>query len=307
MKRLKLIALLSLLALFVIVSRVTGEAGGAVFAVQGTPSADTEMKRDLLALMLAYPNDITGVEKADDGLIHVLTASGEKIIFDDGQDKSFDDMLWNADIEDSMALPYPPDMITAVPEGNSDPGRIRCYALLHALYGSSQSEVEKSLRSVSPCGRFNQQGGAAAALEAAFGDIAGLTQARPNIGGFVYPMNGTYNYRVIAGTNTLSPHAFGIAIDLASGPGDYWRWASREQAQKRLASYPPELVQTMEAHGFIWGGKWAHFDYLHFEYRPEIIIKAKADAAKTGGTWHAGFPDNETTKELIRLIDAELG
>ena len=307
MKRLKMIALLSLLALLVVVSRITGEAGAAVFAVQDAPSADTEMKRDLLALMLAYPKEITGVEKADDGLVYVIAASGGKIAYDDGRDKSFDEKLWNADVQDTMEQPYPPDMITAVPEGNSDPGRVRCYALLSALYGGSQSEVEKSLRSVSPCGQFNQRGGAAAALESAFGDIAGLTIVSPNISGFVYPMSGTYNYRVIAGTNTLSPHAFGIAIDLASGPGDYWRWASREQAQKRLASYPPELVRTMEAHGFIWGGKWAHFDYLHFEYRPELIIKAKANAALTGGAWYAGYPQDERTTELIRSIDAALG
>ena len=307
MKKLKMIALFSLLALLVVVSRITGEAGAAVFAVQGAPSADTEMKRDLLALMLAYPDEIKGVEKADDGLVCVIAASGGKIAYDDGRDKSFDEQLWNADVQDTMEQPYPPNMITAVPEGNSDPGRVRCYALLSALYGGSQSEVEKSLRSVSPCGQFNQRGGAAAALESAFGDIAGLTQVSPNIGGFVYPMSGTYNYRVIAGTNTLSPHAFGIAIDLASGPGDYWRWASREQAQKRLNSYPPELVRTMEAHGFIWGGKWAHFDYLHFEYRPELIIKAKADAARSGSAWYAGFPENEETRELIRQIDAMLG
>ena len=306
MKGLKTVPLLSLLTLLVVVSHVTGEAGAAVFSVQGTSSADTEIKRDLLALMLAYPDEITGLEIADDSLICIVTASGGKIVYDDGRDKSFDEQLWNADIEDSMALPYPPDMLSAVPEGSSDPGRVRCYALLRALYGSSQNEVEKSLRSVSPCGRFNQRGGAAAALESAFGDIAGLMQARPNIGGFVYPMNGTYNYRVIAGTNTLSPHAFGIAIDLASGPGDYWRWSSREQAQKRLASYPPELVRTMEAHGFIWGGKWAHFDYLHFEYRPELIIKAKAAAARAGLKWHAGFPDDEMTKALIRYIDKAL-
>ena len=173
MKGLKLIALLSLLALLVVVSRITGEAGAAVFAVQGAPSANTETKRDLLALMLAYPDEITAVEKADDGLVYLIAESGEKIVYDDGQDKSFDEQLWNADVQDTMAVPYPPDMIATVPEGNSDPGRVRCYALLRALYGSSQSEVEKSLRNVSPCGRFNQRGGAAAALEAAFGDIAG--------------------------------------------------------------------------------------------------------------------------------------
>jgi D-alanyl-D-alanine carboxypeptidase len=30
-----------------------------------------------------------------------------------------------------------------------------------------------------------------------------------------------------------------------------------------------------EQHGFIWGGKWYHYDTMHFEYRPEIIATAK--------------------------------
>ncbi len=307
MNRLRAVLLLSLLSLLVIVARVTFQAGAAVFAVSRAPAGDTAARRDLLALMLAYPVDITGAEKDTDGLIYVLTASGGKIAYDDGRIKSFEQKLADADIEDMMALPYPLDMITAVPEGHNDPGRIRCLSLLHAVYGDSQSDIEDNLRSVSPCGLFNRRGGAAAALEAAFGDIAVLIKARPDIGGFVYPLNGTYNHRVIAGTRTLSPHAFGIAIDLASGPGDYWRWATREQGQGRLASYPPELVQTMEAHGFIWGGKWAHFDYLHFEYRPELIIKAKADEARSGSAWHAGFPDDKRTQSLIRQIDQALG
>jgi len=36
--------------------------------------------------------------------------------------------------------------------------------------------------------------------------------------------------------------------------------------------------QTFEHHGFIWGGKWWHFDTMHFEYRPEIIAYAKSVA-----------------------------
>jgi hypothetical protein len=36
-----------------------------------------------------------------------------------------------------------------------------------------------------------------------------------------------------------------------------------------------EIVEIFERHGFIWGGKWYHFDTFHFEYRPEIIALAK--------------------------------
>jgi hypothetical protein len=30
-----------------------------------------------------------------------------------------------------------------------------------------------------------------------------------------------------------------------------------------------ERVEIFERHGFIWGGKWYHYDTMHFEYRPE--------------------------------------
>jgi hypothetical protein len=33
---------------------------------------------------------------------------------------------------------------------------------------------------------------------------------------------------------------------------------------------PQEIVDIFERHGFIWGGKWYHYDTMHFEYRPEL-------------------------------------
>ena len=310
MNKFRTVILLCLLSLLIVVTRITSQAGVAVLAMPRAKTGDVDTRRDLLALMLAYPNYITGVEKGADGLIFVLASSGEKIVYDDGRAKSFEQKLTDADLEDMMAQPYPLDMICAVPEGDADPGRIRCYALLHAVYGSTQRDVEASLRPVSLGSGlfpFNGSNGAADALEAAFADVAALIAAAPEVSGFVYPSSGTYNYRVIAGTRSLSPHAFGIAADLACHPYDYWRWASREQGQARLDAYPPALVRIFEDHGFIWGGKWAHFDFLHVEYRPELLIKARADAqAVSSGAWHAGFPDDEDTCARIRLIDAAL-
>jgi hypothetical protein len=34
---------------------------------------------------------------------------------------------------------------------------------------------------------------------------------------------------------------------------------------------PYEIVDIFEKQGFIWGGKWYHFDTMHFEYRPELL------------------------------------
>jgi peptidoglycan L-alanyl-D-glutamate endopeptidase CwlK len=33
-----------------------------------------------------------------------------------------------------------------------------------------------------------------------------------------------------------------------------------------------EIVRIFEKHGFVWGGKWYHYDTMHFEYRPEIVL-----------------------------------
>jgi hypothetical protein len=38
---------------------------------------------------------------------------------------------------------------------------------------------------------------------------------------------------------------------------------------------PWEIVEIFERHGFVWGGKWYHYDTMHFEYRPEIVLSAE--------------------------------
>jgi hypothetical protein len=38
---------------------------------------------------------------------------------------------------------------------------------------------------------------------------------------------------------------------------------------------PREIVDAFERHGFIWGGRWYHYDTMHFEYRPELLAPAR--------------------------------
>ncbi|HQL37538.1 MAG TPA: M15 family metallopeptidase, partial [Bacillota bacterium] len=126
----------------------------------------------------------------------------------------------------------------------------------------------------------------------------------------VYPCSGTYNYRAISGTNRLSPHSYGIAIDLARDRRDYWQWASREEGQKRLSSYPYEIVELFERNSFIWGGKWGHFDILHFEYRPEILIKSRyfGNSRDIHKPWYNEVLLEDTyAAECIIKIDKALG
>jgi hypothetical protein len=45
--------------------------------------------------------------------------------------------------------------------------------------------------------------------------------------------------------------------------------------RKHYESDSQEIVDIFERHGFIWGGKWYHFDTMHFEYRPELLVRNK--------------------------------
>ena len=69
-----------------------------------------------------------------------------------------------------------------------------------------------------------------------------------------------------------------------------------------------DLVEAFEKNNFVWGGKWSHFDILHFEYRPEIILKAKYFSDnKNSSNWFDGAPlDDENTQNYIKLIDENL-
>ncbi|MFZ5969837.1 MAG: M15 family metallopeptidase [Bacillota bacterium] len=270
------------------------------------------MKQDLLSLMMAYPQHIVKVEKGKDGNVYAILNSGRKVLYDDKKKKSFQEKLNNPDLQDMMEQIYPLSDIGGLMAEDFDPGRIRVYPLLKEVYGGSKEQVQANLVGVKTAHKslpFNKSNGASAALKGAMDEVISLTSHNPRLNGYLFPLSGTFNYRVIAGTNQLSPHSFGIAIDLARDNRDYWRWTSREEGEKRLKSYPAEIVQTFEKYGFIWGGKWGHFDILHFEYRPEFIYKAKyfGENADPEKSWHKDIGDkDENIRRYIELIDEAL-
>ena len=270
------------------------------------------LKRDVLVLMMAYPESVAGVETIDKS-VYLVMRSGKRLLYDDRKMKTFDEKITDADLQDMLETLYPLSENKSLMSTNFDPGRTRAYAFLDELYGNSKDVISGRLMSVDFGDEhllFNQAAGAAAALAATAGDAASLVVDQPQIADYLYPTSGTFNYRVIAGTNRLSPHAYGIAIDLKSSPYGYWLWASPAEGETFIKTYPQDLVRLFEKHGFIWGGKWNHFDLFHFEYRPEIIIKATyfsqgIDASKP---WYQGANMNsETVSEMIALIDKSLG
>ncbi|QEK12425.1 M15 family metallopeptidase [Crassaminicella thermophila] len=270
------------------------------------------MKQDLLSLMMAYPEYIKDVEREKDNKIYIVTKSGKRILYDDKRRKNLNEKLSNPDLQDMMQQIYPIYSIKNLMRKTLNPGRIRVYGLLKEVYGNSKEQIKSNLVGVKVGYKyypFNRKNNAADSLQKVMKELMILMKKRKDIYSFVFPTSGTFNYRYIAGTNRLSPHAFGIAIDLKRDKKDYWKWASREDGQKRLASYPKEIVKIFEKNNFIWGGKWGHFDILHFEYRPELIIKSRYFSDKTNykKPWYDGVPyEDPTIKSYIQIIEKGL-
>lgn len=281
-----------------------------VYPSEEIDSYKVNMKRDILSLMMAYPEHIKDLTK-DGENVYILMKSGNKILYDDRIKKSFDEKLNNPDLQDMMEQIYPINDINTIMEKNIDPGRIRVDSFLKEVYGKSKKEVELNLKNVSLSYKyftFNKNNNAAKALKDSIEELTLLAKNNSKIYSSLFPSSGTYNYRVIAGTNRLSPHSFGIAIDLKRDNRDYWKWASIAEGQKRLSEYPREIVRVFEKNGFVWGGKWHHFDILHFEYRPEIIIKARYfnNIPSSMEPWYKGVELTDEVKNNIKIIDNTL-
>ncbi len=175
------------------------------------------MKQDILTLMMAYPEFITGVEKSEEGKVFVITASGKKILYDDKESKDFNGKMDNADLQDILEDIYPLTMPDKLLDINRDPGRFRNYILLNEVYGGSEREVSSNLISVPAPYKnyqFNKNNGAAESLKKAMEELKQLSLGNGAVSSLLNPINGTFNYRVISGTGKLSPHAYGIAIDV---------------------------------------------------------------------------------------------
>ncbi|HDK7174935.1 TPA: M15 family metallopeptidase [Clostridium botulinum] len=269
------------------------------------------MKQDILCLMMAYGEYIKDIECENDK-VYIVMESGKKILYDDKKEKNFEEKIYNSDIQDMMEQIYPLNIPGKVMDKDFDPGRFRVYPLLEDIYGNNSSKIQKNLKTISTAYgtiQFNNNSKGAESLKNTLDELSNISKSNSKLNSYISPLNGTFNYRYIAGTNLLSPHAFGIAIDLVRDNRDYWKWATESEGEKRIASYPKEIVETFEKNNFIWGGKWNHFDTLHFEYRPEIIMKAKYFNSndKLKKSWYKGAPlEDKQVKHYVDKINKTL-
>jgi len=229
--------------------------------------------RLLDALIQAYPEFLDRHEGNE-----LVLKDGTRMAFDDGVAKDFEKLLNEPDVEDMFHWPYPAGRPTTPPPFDTDPGRIRFQPLFDKMYGDCEKgEVEPNLIEVvwlpsksAQRVKVNRVNGVAERLRAASNELDKLPG---EFTVFLEPSEGAYNCRRIAGTNRVSAHGHAIAIDISVAQADYWRW-NEPDAEGRYSyrnRIPWDIVEIFEKHGFIWGGRWHHYDTMHFEYRPEIL------------------------------------
>ncbi len=252
-----------------LVSPAPGQAAPA-------PSPKISIPQAMRCLKRAYPKHICKVDASD-----IIFCDGSRMAFDPhgGAHRSFQARLANASLADQMSIPYPiGKRFVPPPAVNSDPGRFRHAAFFKKMYGETSRTVRRTLGKVR---WFRKRGprrtlrvttvnGVDRKLQAVSDALERLPKRFRDIAA---KTSGTFVWRRIRGTSRLSAHSFGIAIDVGVSRSNYWKWQRRKKgaALKYRNRIPRQIVKIFERHGFIWGGKWYHFDTMHFEYRPELL------------------------------------
>ncbi len=249
------------------------------------------MEAGLILTLIAIP-----ALAQDDGIArllkaypeHLCRAEGNIIFWCDGTPMAYNDVMGvkthqekqeNGDLQEQMEQRYPKgENYPLPPPPDFEPGRIRCESFFRKMYGGTKEEVEPRLATViwlpSTIGRRVRVTTVNRAHERLQAVSNELDELPHDLKRFLTRPGGGFNWRVIAGEIRRSPHSFGIAFDIKPSVGDYWKWHmdSNGEPDRYRNRVPMEIVSIFEKHGFIWGGKWYHYDTMHFEYRPELLI-----------------------------------
>lgn len=242
---------------------------GCATAAPARPVSDAGAAR----LVAAYPDHLASVE-------------GDTLVWRDGTRmpigarepaRDFETMLRSATIADQLRQGYVTGPMQGPPRRDHSPGRLRNAAFFERMYGDCRrGETARHLRPVTWMPRTRPQtllvttvNDVASRLERV---IATLETLPDRFKSYLVPAAGTFACRAVADTGMPSVHAYGAAIDIAVRQSDYWVWSRARGDIPYRNRIPFEIVEPFEAERFIWGGKWYHYDTMHFEYRAELFV-----------------------------------
>ena len=233
------------------------------------------------AFVRAYGSLIDSVTYGDDDVVFSL--AGRAIYFQDGR------MLAPGNLDRAESCTpifyrYSLEPLTK-PVALSEELVRYCTDVQEVLWGRTEDQIREHARATTFLDRrmfLNDL--VIQALGEVERDILSISSDDQAVASWIDDVGITYSFinRGIAGTSIRSQHAWGLAVDLVpdsyEGRQVYWRWsrAWNRRGWHRIPleerwSPPDAVVEIFERHGFVWGGKWAHFDNIHFEYRPEIL------------------------------------
>lgn len=126
---------------------------------------------------------------------------------------------------------------------------------------------------------------AAAAFQGLIGDLVAEGYQPHSSGGF--------NYRTIRGSDKLSQHAFGNAIDINADTNPMLT-----PGAKVVTDLPANTGELAKKWGLEWGGTWKRPDAMHFEYNgPTDGSQPAAPAASLGSLYANNAPAPTPTNQ----------
>ena len=203
----------------------------------------------------------------------IIFHDGSRMIYDDGIKRTIEEMHQEQDVEEIFFLDY--DKTIYPPPYGYDPGRYRCAAFFGKIYGDTSEEVVKNLVYVNWCPKHGGK-------PLLFTSVTGAAEALQRVSD---------------------------ELDHESHRSHYWRWsyprAHEYDEIKYYNTFNMKVVEIFERHGFIWGGRWYHFDTMHFEYRPEMNMPEYMISVESSKTITAERPDPELEQEFYYRVFKE--
>lgn len=273
---------LLLFILLILLAVLIGQVASRVVSTT-TEEVQRSIDRQAKQLVDAYP-DLLMLDPQDSNAI-IWKKDDTRMQFDDGVlGKDAETTLSKPDLQDQMALPYVSGEQFTIKK-DYDPGRVRFEPFFKKMYGATEAEVKANMETIYWLPSAGNQpllvtriNGVSKKLQDISSELDRLVQqpGQNYLRTYLKDPGGTFKWRNIAGTDRLSPHSFGIAIDINSEHSDYWQ-RSADGGAAYHNQIPMEIVKVFEKYGFIWGGKWHHYDTMHFEYRPELLMNSRSN------------------------------
>lgn len=239
---------------------------------------NTVAPEEMHKLVLAYPDHLKEVQGN-----YVLWKDGTRMqLWDSITDKTVDSILIKPSLQDHFRWPYfIKYRIDSLPK-YQDPGRARYLPFFKKMYGENEDSVRQNMVKVIWLPNYlgdtllvTRVNDVDKRLISISNELEKLVAQDSTLLQYLERPGGTFNWRKISGTDRLSAHSFGMTIDINVKFSNYWQWDVKTKDEHVDLPYknriPMRIVKVFEDHGFIWGGRWYHYDTMHFEYRPELL------------------------------------